>query len=169
MKVVSTATELRDALQERAGSSIGFVPTMGALHEGHISLLRAAHRDSDVVVLSIFVNPLQFGPQEDLASYPRDHERDLDHARTQEVDVVFLPSADEMYPPGTSTNVHVGALGELFEGASRPGHFDGVATVVAKLFNLVHPDRAYFGQKDAQQVAAIKKMTADLSFPVEVV
>ena len=171
MKIVREASELRAALaDERArGRRIGFVPTMGALHEGHVSLLRAARAADDVVVLSIFVNPLQFGAGEDLASYPRDEAGDLAAAQEAGVDIAFLPTADEMFPPDRSTAVKVGRVADALEGAARPGHFEGVATVVAKLFNLVHPHRAYFGQKDAQQVAVIKTMTRDLSFPVDVV
>lgn len=171
MRVVREVSELRAAvLAERAaGHSIGFVPTMGALHEGHDSLLRAARKRDDFVVLSIFVNPLQFGIGEDLSSYPRDEAGDLAAAEAAGVDLVFLPSVEEMYPPGRSTTVRVGAVAEPLEGAARPGHFEGVATVVAKLFNLVQPDRAYFGQKDAQQVAVIKTMARDLSFPLDVV
>ena len=142
---------------------------MGALHEGHISLLRAARAADDIVVLSIFVNPLQFGPGEDLSSYPRDEAADLGEAEEAGVDIAFLPTAAEMFPPDRSTVVKVGAVAEPLEGAARPGHFEGVATVVAKLFNLVQPHRAYFGQKDAQQVAVIKTMTRDLSFPLDVV
>jgi len=150
------------------GSRIGFVPTMGALHEGHLSLVHAARGSADVVVISIFVNPLQFGPSEDLASYPRDEARDLQLAEQAGADLVFIPSVSEMYPEGRSTTVSVGRLGTILEGADRPGHFDGVATVVAKLFNLVQPEVAFFGQKDAQQVAVIKKMVADLSYAVEI-
>ncbi|HJR44344.1 MAG TPA: pantoate--beta-alanine ligase [Actinomycetota bacterium] len=171
MKVVRTAIELREALARASseGRTIGFVPTMGALHEGHLSLVRASRKDCDVVVLSIFVNPLQFGPTEDLDAYPRNEERDLERARSEKVDVVFVPTVGEMYPEGRSATVSVRGVAEPLEGMARPGHFDGVATVVAKLFNLVQPARAYFGQKDAQQVAVVKQMTRDLSFPVRVV
>jgi pantoate--beta-alanine ligase len=171
VKVVRTEQELRTEIapQRQAGRTIGFVPTMGALHDGHLSLVRAARDQADVVVLSIFVNPLQFGPHEDLASYPRDEQRDLDLAENEKVDVVFLPSVQEMYPEGRATLVRVDRITERFEGASRPGHFDGVATVVAKLFGLVQPDLAYFGRKDAQQVSVVKRMVADLSIPVEIV
>lgn len=171
MRVVREVSELRAAVvaERAAGRSIGFVPTMGALHEGHVSLLRAAGERDDFVVLSIFVNPLQFGIGEDLSSYPRDEAGDLAAAEASGVDLAFLPAVEEMYPPGRSTTVRVGAVAETLEGAVRPGHFEGVATVVAKLFNLVQPDRAYFGQKDAQQVAVIKRMTRDLSFPLDVV
>ncbi len=171
MKVARTETELRDALrQSRARArSIGFVPTMGALHAGHLSLVAAARAETDVVVLSIFVNPLQFGPTEDLAAYPRPEERDLQLAEEAGVDVAFVPPVSEMYRPGRSTTVSVAGPAVALEGVARPGHFDGVATIVAKLFNQVQPDRAYFGQKDAQQVAVIKAMVRDLSIPVEVV
>ncbi|MDP9068484.1 MAG: pantoate--beta-alanine ligase [Actinomycetota bacterium] len=171
MKVARTETELRGALRgSRArGRSIGFVPTMGALHPGHLSLVAAARAETDVVVLSIFVNPLQFGPSEDLAAYPRPEGRDLQLAEQAGVDVAFLPPVSEMYRPGRSTTLSLAGPAVVLEGAARPGHFDGVATVVAKLFNQVQPDRAYFGQKDAQQVAVIKAMVRDLSIPVEVV
>ncbi|MFP5353215.1 MAG: pantoate--beta-alanine ligase [Actinomycetota bacterium] len=171
MKIVRTVVELREALDpmRMQGRSIGFVPTMGALHEGHLSLVRAARVDNDVVVLSIFVNPLQFGPTEDLSAYPRSEGSDLAAAEEADVDVVFLPSVEEMYPPGRSTRIETGVVADPLEGASRPGHFSGVATVVAKLLNLVQPDRVYFGQKDAQQVAVVKTMVRDLSFPADVV
>lgn len=170
MKVVRTIAELRAALEpeRRSGSTIGFVPTMGALHEGHLSLLRAARDSCDVVVLSIFVNPLQFTLSEDLDSYPRTEERDLELAEIEKVDVVFVPSVQEMYPPGTTTTVHVEGVTEGFEGAARPGHFDGVATVVAKLFGVVQPMVAFFGQKDAQQLAMVRRLVADLSLPVRI-
>lgn len=169
MKTARSTVELRALLDvdRRAGRSIGFVPTMGALHEGHLSLVRAARATTDVVVLSIFVNPLQFGPSEDFATYPREEARDLTLAEEAGVDIVFLPPIEEMYPEGRSTVVSVGELGTLLEGADRPGHFDGVATVVAKLFNQVDPDRAFFGQKDAQQVAVIRTLVRDLAFDLE--
>jgi pantoate--beta-alanine ligase len=171
MKVVRAAAELRSVLEapKRAARSVGLVPTMGALHEGHLSLVREARRSNDTVVVSIFVNPLQFGPSEDFRSYPRDEAADVVAADAEGVDLVFAPSVDEMYPPGRSTIVGSGPLGTVLEGASRPGHFDGVCTVVAKLFNLVEPDVAYFGQKDVQQVAVIKRMVTDLSYRVRVV
>jgi pantoate--beta-alanine ligase len=171
MKVIHSATQLTSLLNEaRAGGNrIGFVPTMGALHEGHLSLLRAARSSSDFVLMSIFVNPLQFGPSEDLSAYPRDEARDLDLAKREGVDAVFLPSVDEMYPPQRATTVTVGPpLGDVLEGEFRPGHFEGVCTVVAKLFGIVGPTTAFFGQKDAQQAAVIKRMTADLSLPVDI-
>lgn len=171
MRVVRTGEELRAVLEpeRRAGRTIGFVPTMGALHEGHLALLRSARQADEVVVLSIFVNPLQFGPNEDFQAYPRDEEGDLELAEGEGVDVAFVPGVEQMYPPGASTTVDPGPIGELYEGAERPGHFRGVCTVVTKLLNLVQPSRAYFGQKDAQQVAVIKRMVADLDFPVELV
>jgi pantoate--beta-alanine ligase len=157
------------AAHRAARKRIGFVPTMGYLHDGHLSLVHAARRECDVVVMSIFVNPRQFGPQEDLATYPRDLERDLRLAGEGGVDTVFAPAVAEMYPPGFNTEVIVHELTEPLCGASRPGHFQGVTTVVAKLFHIVGPDRAYFGQKDYQQAVVIQKMVADLQMPVEVV
>ena len=169
MKVIRTFAGMR-ALRDtrRSDAVIGFVPTMGALHEGHLHLLRAARDSSDVVVLSIFVNPLLFGPHEDFARYPRSEARDLELAEREKTDVVFLPSVADMYPPGSEVRVSAGRLGAILEGAARPGHFDGVCTVVAKLFNLIEPDRAFFGQKDAQQVAVIKAMVRDLSYRTRV-
>jgi pantoate--beta-alanine ligase len=151
------------------GKTIGFVPTMGYLHEGHLSLLRRARAENDVVVLSIFVNPLQFGPNEDFDKYPRDEERDLAMAREAGVDYVFLPDARVMYPRPILTTVKVSGITERMCGASRPGHFEGVATVVLKLFNIVQPDRAYFGLKDLQQVAVVQRMVEDLNVPVDIV
>ena len=165
MKLVRTIAEL--AATPRRGS-VGFVPTMGAFHDGHLALFRAARDQNDSVVASLFVNPAQFGPNEDLAAYPRDEERDARLAEEVGVDVLFVPSSDELYPPGFQTWVEVEQLGGVLEGAHRPGHFRGVATICLKLFNLVRPDRAYFGQKDAQQVAVIKRMVADLNVPVEI-
>jgi pantoate--beta-alanine ligase len=151
------------------GSTVGFVPTMGAFHEGHRSLMRRAKDERDVTVVSIFVNPLQFGDARDLETYPRDERSDLEAAERAGVDLVFAPSVDEMYPRGEpEVTVDPGALGERFEGASRPGHFRGVATVVAKLFATVGACSAYFGEKDAQQIAVIRRMVRDLSMPVEV-
>jgi len=171
MKTIATIAELRDVLDaERAsGRSVGFVPTMGYLHDGHASLMRAARAETDVVVVSIFVNPLQFGPTEDLAAYPRDLERDLALAAEAGVDLVFTPSVDEMYPRPVLTSVSVAEVSAPLEGAARPTHFAGVATVVAKLFAIVGPCRAYFGAKDFQQVAVVRRMASDLSLPVEVV
>lgn len=171
MQVVTTKSELRDHLDSAraAGATVGLVPTMGALHDGHLSLVAAAASDCDLVVLTIFVNPLQFAPTEDLAAYPRPLERDLELAGAAGVDVVFTPTTDEMYPEGAATTVHVEGLTELLEGASRPGHFDGVTTVVAKLFAIAGPCRAYFGEKDFQQLAVVTRMAADLDLPVTVV
>lgn len=148
---------------------VGFMPTLGYMHEGHMSLIRQARRECDIVVVSIFVNPLQFGPTEDFDKYPRDNDRDLRLAEEAGADYVFLPSVSEMYPSPTKTTVVVKELTDTLCGASRPGHFDGVATVVTKLFNIVQPDRAYFGMKDAQQVAVIEQFTQDLNIPVQIV
>jgi pantoate--beta-alanine ligase len=152
-----------------ATPSVGFVPTMGYLHEGHLSLVRRARSENDSVVVSIFVNPTQFGPHEDFQRYPRDLNRDLGLLDTAQVDAVFTPAVDEMYPAGASTMVEVEALSSILEGASRPGHFRGVATIVCKLFHLVHPDRAYFGEKDYQQLRVIQRMVHDLRMPVKVI
>ena len=153
-----------------AGQRIGFVPTMGYLHEGHLSLMREAKRRADVCVVSIYVNPAQFGPKEDLAKYPRDFDRDRALCESAGVDVIFAPTTGEMYPSGAATTwVEETAVSERWEGASRPGHFRGVCTVVAKLFNLVLPDVACFGQKDAQQCAVLRRMARDLNFPLEFV
>ena len=170
MKIARTRRELAKALEKVRGSGtpLNLVPTMGAFHDGHVSLLRAA-RSSGFVALSIFVNPLQFGPREDFPAYPRDERRDLERAETEAVDLVFAPSVDDMMGSHPPTTVSVGRLATVVEGEARPGHFDGVATIVATLFNLVRPDKAFFGQKDAQQVAVIRKMVADLGFPVELV
>jgi len=148
---------------------VGFVPTMGALHEGHLSLVRAARAVTDCVVTSIFVNPTQFGPNEDLAKYPRSLERDCEMLKREGVDFVFVPSVEEMYPAGAVTWVTVEELSGKLDGGSRPGHFRGVTTVVSKLFHNVEPDKAFFGQKDAAQVAVIRRMVRDLKFPVEIV
>ncbi|CAN5582737.1 pantoate--beta-alanine ligase [soil metagenome] len=170
MEVTRTCDALRAARARLAQSSgtVGFVPTMGAFHDGHLSLLRAARAHNDAVVVSIFVNPLQFGPHEDLAAYPRDEARDLELAESLGADVVFAPPVEEVFPPESGTIVSPGPVGEPLEGAARPGHFDGVCTVVAKLLNLVVPHVAYFGHKDAQQVAVIERMVADLSFDVRI-
>jgi pantoate--beta-alanine ligase len=149
-------------------SEVGLVPTMGAFHEGHLSLFAAARKESDAVVASLFVNPAQFGSGEDLDRYPRDEERDVTLAEQAGVDFLFAPSAGEMYPRGFETWVDVEALGQTLEGAFRPGHFRGVATVCCKLFNIVRPRRAYFGQKDAQQAAVVKRVVADLNLDVEI-
>jgi pantoate--beta-alanine ligase len=171
--VFRSKEELRSALSEarRAGGAIGLVPTMGSLHEGHLSLLRAARAECDVVVMSLFVNPSQFGPGEDLARYPRDEERDLRLAAEAGVDFVYAPPAEEVYPDDFSTYVEVEGLTDVLCGdPSRrgPGHFRGVTTVVAKLFNSIQPEVAYFGQKDAQQAAVIRRMARDLDFPVRI-
>ncbi|MDK7884229.1 pantoate--beta-alanine ligase [Corynebacterium striatum] len=175
MQVFTTKKELVEfrAQQDGQRRSVGLVPTMGALHAGHGSLIKAAREANDVVVVSVFVNPLQFsdlGECDDFRNYPRNVEADAAFAESLGADAVFAPSVEEMYPSGTPLAwVRTGAMGEVLEGASRPGHFDGVATVVSKLFNLVRPTRAYFGQKDAQQVAVLRRMVADLDFPVELV
>lgn len=171
MQVLSTKSEFREHLEtvRALGRTVGLVPTMGALHEGHLSLLRAAANDCDVVALTIFVNPLQFGAGEDLDAYPRPLERDLELAEAAGADVVFTPTTDEMYPEPTLTNVHVDRLTSSMEGASRPTHFDGVTTVVTKLFNIAGPCRAYFGEKDFQQLAVVRRMVADLDQPVVIV
>ena len=151
------------------GRSLGFVPTMGALHDGHISLVRRAKMDNDIVVASIFLNPLQFGPGEDLDKYPRDLEEDIRTLRGEEIDILFLPDNSLMYPQGFSARIDVGAVSEKLCGKFRPGHFSGVATVVAKLFNIVSPTRAYFGQKDFQQTVVIKRMARDLNFDADII
>ncbi len=168
MQTISTVTEMIALAQHwLADVTIGFVPTMGYLHDGHLSLVRAARQECDVVVVSIFVNPTQFGPREDLSRYPRDLPRDLALLETVDTDYVFTPNSDDIYPPGFACYVDpTGPLVERLEGASRPGHFRGVATVVTKLFQLVRPHRVYFGQKDAQQVAVIRRLIADLHFPL---
>jgi pantoate--beta-alanine ligase len=171
MQVFDTVSGLRKFLAAHRAVSkrIGLVPTMGYLHAGHISLVHAARHECDVVVMSIFVNPKQFGPQEDFATYPRGMEGDLRQAREAGVDVVFTPSVEEMYPPGFLTEVVVHELTSPLCGVARPGHFNGVTTVVAKLFNIAGADRAYFGQKDYQQVTVLRKMTTDLCMPIEVI
>jgi pantoate--beta-alanine ligase len=167
MKVIKTVAGMRE-WRHQVDGSVGFVPTMGYLHEGHISLVRRAREENAAVVVSIFVNPTQFGPKEDFKKYPRDTKRDLAMLEPL-TDIVFMPSAAEMYPAGYDTWVEVRGITETLEGAERPGHFRGVSTVVTKLFNIVQPARAYFGQKDAQQLLVIKKMTADLDMDLEVV
>jgi pantoate--beta-alanine ligase len=168
MRVVRTIAELRALLEpSRPGSELGLVPTMGAYHEGHLSLFRAAREESDIVVASLFVNPSQFGPGEDLAAYPRDEARDAELAEEAGVDVLFVPAVEEIYPPGFATWVEVEGLSDVLEGEFRPGHFRGVATVCLKLFLLVRPRRAYFGQKDAQQAAVLARMVGDLALDLE--
>jgi pantoate--beta-alanine ligase len=162
MKIVRRAAELPRA------DSVGLVPTMGAFHEGHLSLFRAARAENDLVVVSLFVNPAQFAPGEDLERYPRDEERDAALAEAEGVDVLYVPAAGEIYPDGFQTWIDVEELGSTLEGEHRPGHFRGVATVCLKLFNLARPQRAYFGQKDAQQAAVIRRMVRDLAVPVEI-
>src|SRR6202023_2011023 len=168
MRICQTIEEMRAACREakRSGKRLGFVPTLGALHEGHLSLVRAAKISCDVIAASIFVNPTQFGPNEDLAKYPRTFDRDRDLLEKEGVDLLFAPSAEEMYPTGATTWVTVEGLSGKLDGRSRPGHFRGVTTVVAKLFHIVKPDAAFFGQKDAAQLAIIRRMVRDLDFPV---
>jgi pantoate--beta-alanine ligase len=168
MKVLTRVAELR-AWRASGSGPLGLVPTMGYLHAGHLSLVERARRENDRVAATLFVNPTQFGPKEDLARYPRDLERDRGLLEAAGCDVLFVPPKGEMYPPGFDTFVEVGAVAAPLEGARRPGHFRGVATVVLKLFGIVQPDRAYFGQKDAQQLAVIRQMVVDLNVPVEVV
>jgi pantoate--beta-alanine ligase len=168
MQIVSTLADLRSARLSFSGT-VGLVPTMGYLHEGHLSLIRRAREECDHIVVSIFVNPTQFGPNEDLSRYPRDLDRDLSLIEPLGTDLVWMPTAGMMYPDGYQTWVEVEAMTRPLEGAMRPGHFRGVTTVVAKLFNSVQPHKAYFGQKDAQQAAVIHQMTRDLNFPVEIV
>jgi len=171
VEIITTIAELRSRLARARGEgrTIGFVPTMGYLHEGHASLVRASAADNDLTVVSIFVNPLQFAPGEDLDDYPRDLDRDVDICRSAGGAVVFVPEVDEMYPLPVATTVTVAGVSAPLEGVSRPTHFAGVATVVAKLFSIVGPCRAYFGAKDWQQAAVVTRMAADLSIPVEVV
>ena len=166
MKTVRTGAALRAELEDRHG--IGLVPTMGAFHEGHVALLRAAREDSETVVVSVFVNPAQFAAGEDFGRYPRDEARDAQLAEEAGADLLFAPTVEELYPPGFQTWVEVEQLGAVLEGRHRPGHFRGVATVCLKLFNLVRPARAYFGQKDAQQIAVVRRMVRDLAVGVEI-
>jgi pantoate--beta-alanine ligase len=171
MQVLSTIQEMRAACRavRQRGQSLGLVPTMGALHAGHIALVRAARGQCDVVAASVFVNPTQFGPNEDFAKYPRTFEQDCALLRAEGVALVFAPQPEEMYPAGVSTFVEVECVGDRLDGASRPGHFRGVATIVAKLFHIVGPDKAFFGQKDAAQVAVLRSMVRDLNFDLELV
>lgn len=170
MKVLTTIAELREVVQmaKYNRQSIGLVPTMGYLHEGHLTLAANARKENELVIMSIFVNPTQFGPNEDFKSYPRDLPRDTELAKSVGVDYIFAPSVEEMYPHNGGITIRAGRQAHILCGASRPGHFDGVLQVVAKLFNLVQPDRAYFGQKDAQQVAIIQTMVRDYNFPVTI-
>ncbi len=171
MKVITTIDEVRDQVKawRNNGESIGLVPTMGYLHEGHQSLMASAKKDNQRVIVTIFVNPMQFGPKEDLASYPRDLERDKKACQQMGVDLIFCPSADEMYDANFNSYVNVNGLTDALCGKKRPGHFKGVCTVVTKLFNITQPDRAYFGQKDAQQLAVIQRMVQDLNIPIEII
>jgi len=170
MRTLRTVSEVRAALAEprRAGRSIGLVPTMGALHQGHVSLIRRAREDCDEVVVSLFVNPAQFNEAADLAAYPRDEARDAALAADAGADLLWAPAVHDVYPPGFATTVHVGGVSESLEGEHRPGHFDGVATVVTKLLVAVAPDVAYFGRKDAQQLAVIRRLVRDLALPLRV-
>ncbi|MCL0037171.1 pantoate--beta-alanine ligase [Dehalococcoidia bacterium] len=168
MKVARTIPAMKE-IRGELPEPVGFVPTMGYLHEGHLSLVRRARGENRSVAVSIFVNPTQFGPQEDFETYPRDTERDLTLLRGEGIDAVFLPAAEEMYPADFNSWIVVEGMTEMLEGASRPGHFRGVATIVAKLLNIVQPNRAYFGQKDAQQALVIKKMVADLNMNPQII
>ncbi|MBA3528826.1 MAG: pantoate--beta-alanine ligase, partial [Propionibacteriaceae bacterium] len=173
MRVTRSVAELSDVRDELTTGqplpTVAFVPTMGALHAGHRSLFRIAKNIADIVVVSIFVNPLQFGPDEDYARYPRALDDDLAACRSDDVDIVFTPSVAELYPAGRQVSVSAGPLGTILEGRSRPGHFDGVLTIVSKLFHIVRPDKAVFGQKDAQQLACIRRMVADLNCDIDIV
>ncbi|MBD3181848.1 pantoate--beta-alanine ligase, partial [Candidatus Poribacteria bacterium] len=171
MKIITSTSEIQKYCMEKRveGKTIGIVPTMGFFHEGHLSLMRQAREENDVVVTSIFVNPTQFGPSEDYEAYPRDLERDSEMARKIGVDVIFSPQVKDMYPTGYATFVNVEGITDKMCGASRPTHFRGVTTVVTKLFNLMIPQRAYFGQKDAQQSIVIKRMNQDLNFGIDIV
>ena len=168
LRVLKSIAEFRSVRSGLSGS-LGFLPTMGYLHEGHVALVRAAREQNDHVGVSVFVNPMQFGPKEDFSRYPRDEDRDLALLAEAGVDLVLMPTVDEMYPAGATTSVDPGALGEVLEGAFRPGHFRGVATIVLKLFEIVRPTRAYFGRKDAQQLVVIRCMVRDLNLDVEIV
>lgn len=171
MRILKTPDEMHAACEQRKreGKRVGFVPTMGALHEGHLSLVRAARAQTDVVAASIFVNPLQFGPNEDLAKYPRQFERDRELLQAEGCELLFAPDVSDMYPPGATTLVEVAGISERLDGKSRPGHFRGVTTVVSKLFHIVEPDAAFFGQKDAAQAAILRQMVRDQNFPVRIV
>jgi len=171
MRIIRTIVELREAVRDakRRGESVGLVPTMGAFHDGHLSLMREARQNTDLVVVSLFVNPTQFGPNEDLSRYPRDEERDAAMAEEHGVDILFAPSPAEIYPDGFATTIHIAGITDVLDGAIRGAHhFDGVATVVAKLFGIVAPDVAYFGQKDAQQVLVVRRLVRDLDLDVRI-
>ena len=168
MRVLESSRDMAHACRE-VSSPLGLVPTMGALHQGHLALVKRARQESGTLAVSIFVNPTQFGVEEDLANYPRDLAWDLDLLRSEQADLVFVPPVEDLYPPGFDTWVDVGGLSDRLEGVHRAGHFRGVATVVTKLFNLVRPDRAYFGQKDGQQVAVIRQLVRDLALDLEIV
>lgn len=171
MKIIRTTAALTACITQikQAGNSIGFVPTMGALHEGHISLINAARKNNDIVVASIFVNPIQFNNKEDLEKYPRTEEADCQKLQTAGTDIVFIPTVKEMYPEPVTETYHFGAIEEVMEGPQRPGHFSGVAVVVKRLFDLTQPDRAYFGEKDFQQVAIIRNLLQQIQYPIELV
>jgi pantoate--beta-alanine ligase len=171
MKIIQSIPRMQKWAQERRArrASIGFVPTMGALHEGHLSLIRAARRRCDAVVVSIFVNPAQFGPDEDFRRYPRDAEGDAALCRVEKADILFMPTADAIYPEGHQTRIEIKPHDEILEGAFRPGHFSGVATIVAKLFQIIQPQAAIFGQKDYQQTIVVGQLVRDLNFPVKIV
>lgn len=171
MKIITTIKEMQAEIkkQKEIGKSIGFVPTMGFLHEGHLTLFREARKENDIVAISIFVNPIQFGPNEDYETYPRDFERDQMLAEGEKVDYLFYPSMNEMYPKQASIQMTVNERTDVLCGKSRPGHFDGVATVLTKLFHIMMPTRAYFGKKDAQQVAVIESLISDFNFPIELI
>ncbi|BAE03491.1 pantoate--beta-alanine ligase [Staphylococcus haemolyticus] len=170
-KVIQTVSEMQQITQElkSTGKTIGFVPTMGALHEGHLSMMRRSVEENDITVISVFVNPLQFGPNEDFDAYPRQIDQDVALVEAINVDYVFHPAVEEMYPNELSVTLKVGRLAEVLEGAQRPGHFDGVVTVLNKLFNIVSPNKAYFGKKDAQQLAIVEKMVEDFNHPIQIV
>lgn len=171
MKVITSISQMQKEVQSLKNDklSIGYVPTMGYLHEGHVCLVKKAREENDIVIMSIFVNPLQFGPNEDLDAYPRDFERDSEIAKNEKVDYIFYPSVEEMYPSKPSVTLVVQKRVDVLCGSARPGHFDGVATVLAKLFHIIQPTRAYFGMKDAQQVAVVDGLITDLHFPIELI
>ena len=170
-KVITTVSEMQNISKEYKthGQTIGFVPTMGALHEGHLKMMELSSEFNDVTVVSIFVNPLQFGPNEDFDAYPRQIDKDVEMIEQIDVDYVFYPSVEEMYPDELGVTLKIGKLAHVLEGAQRPGHFEGVVTVVNKLFNIVSPDYAYFGKKDAQQLAIVEKMVKDFNQPIEII